>query len=373
MRLETSHLHSNSLKGRKISSQRCYRWRQMKQKKLPLRRVSQWMNRMGGNRPKVRQIKNHPLQSAEVLEQSLERSTITITTVTVTTIRATKLLSLEKKKIPKKNQNQKSKIKTEKKKNSSSPCHHHPSAKSAKNPPLKSPSSNAENAAQHPTAQQNAKRQTGKTTRERAETPPPPPSSSSSSSSASAASPTLSPPKGLDKGVALPFTRLDNHTWLHDRSERDVYRLLVDVYRLRVEDMYRIEGQVVEDSLYEDEGADLLLGFRRFLGMVQGCSRHKLLPSWWTGEKKKECEALGMSRSQWHSLNSALPKSDVVEHYGDPQFPMQLRMFGEAVYGSAPGGTDGTAMRRMMAAMEKGMMGDMAATHLDLSPVFGGR
>ncbi|RDA82768.1 hypothetical protein CP532_0403 [Ophiocordyceps camponoti-leonardi (nom. inval.)] len=196
--------------------------------------------------------------------------------------------------------------------------------------------------------------------------------SSSNTSPSSAASTTLSPPKGLDEGVALPFTRLDNHTWLHDRSEKDVYRLLVDVYRLRVEDIYRLEGETMEDSLYEGEGVDLRRGFRRFLGLAER-SADKLLPTWWNGEKRKECEALSMSRSQWHCLQFAVEKSDIVDHYGDPQFPMQLRMFGEAVYGRAPGGTDGTGMRRMQMAMEQGRMGDMVTSHLDLSPMFSSR
>lgn len=49
-----------------------------------------------------------------------------------------------------------------------------------------------------------------------------------------------------------------------------------------------------------------------------------------------------------------MEKGDVIEHYGDGRFPMQLRMFAEAVYGRGPGGSDGTMMRRTMAAMESG-------------------
>ncbi len=38
-----------------------------------------------------------------------------------------------------------------------------------------------------------------------------------------------------------------------------------------------------------------------------------------------------------------IEKHDVVEHYGDTLFPMQLRMFAEAVYGCGLGGAAGAA------------------------------
>lgn len=60
----------------------------------------------------------------------------------------------------------------------------------------------------------------------------------------------LSPPNGLDQPASRPFTPLDDGTWLHDRPEIDVYRLLIDAYRMRMEGDYKIEGGVNEDSLY---------------------------------------------------------------------------------------------------------------------------
>ncbi|KAF5019472.1 hypothetical protein F66182_8511 [Fusarium sp. NRRL 66182] len=178
----------------------------------------------------------------------------------------------------------------------------------------------------------------------------------------------LSPPKGLDQPIPNPFTRLDNGTYLHDRPEKDVYRLLIDIYRLRVEDMYKMEGDVEEGTLYSG-APDGLAGFKRFLRKAS--NQEGLLPSWWTPEKQKACENFGMDSSQWQNLMTATEKQDIIEHYGDSRFPMQLRMFGEAVYGSAPGGSDGSAMRKMMAAMESGDgMGGMQATMLDALSAF---
>jgi splicing suppressor protein 51 len=61
-----------------------------------------------------------------------------------------------------------------------------------------------------------------------------------------------------------------------------------------------------------------------------------------------------MDSSQWQNLTRTTRKQEIIDYYGDPRFPMQLRMLGEAVYLSAPGGGDGSQMRKMMAAMEGG-------------------
>ncbi|KAJ6782769.1 hypothetical protein PWT90_06017 [Aphanocladium album] len=178
----------------------------------------------------------------------------------------------------------------------------------------------------------------------------------------SAASATLSPPKGLQKGVADPFTRLDKDTWLLDRPEKDVYALLIDAYRMRVEDLYNLEAH---------NEADSLVAFRHFLDAV--AARPALLPPWWDANKREQCEDLGMDASQWHDLRCAVEKSDVIEHYGDSKFPMQLRMFAEAVYGRAVGGSSGAAMRGMMMAMEQGGGGGGIHSTFDASKMFGQR
>ncbi|KAI8939989.1 hypothetical protein NX059_003712 [Plenodomus lindquistii] len=39
--------------------------------------------------------------------------------------------------------------------------------------------------------------------------------------------------KGLEKHVPNPFTRLDQGKYLHDRPQKDVYKLLIDSFRMR--------------------------------------------------------------------------------------------------------------------------------------------
>ncbi|KAL7946592.1 hypothetical protein V8C42DRAFT_321153 [Trichoderma barbatum] len=143
----------------------------------------------------------------------------------------------------------------------------------------------------------------------------------------------LSPTKGLEQPIAMPFHRLNEGTWLHNRPEADVYKLLVDAYRLRVEDTYVFKGELMEDSIHAGRKSGIH-GFRKFLkcaATVPG-----LLPPWWNKEKRKACEKLGMDESQWANLRFATQKSDIMEHYGDRLFPMQLRMLAEAVYGIHP-------------------------------------
>ncbi|KAL7621082.1 hypothetical protein AAE478_008394 [Parahypoxylon ruwenzoriense] len=159
----------------------------------------------------------------------------------------------------------------------------------------------------------------------------------------------LSPPRGLEQPITKPFSRLDNGTWLHDRPETDVYRLLIDAYRLRV-----------TDDCSGDP--DRLRGFQHFLDLV---ASRKLLPPWWTHEKGEACKTLAMDPSQWQHLQRTINKSDIIEHYGDKHFPMQLRMLAEAAIGRGVGGADGTQMRTLMVAMEQGGTAAGVASMID--------
>ncbi|KAI9855040.1 MAG: hypothetical protein M1813_000584 [Trichoglossum hirsutum] len=188
------------------------------------------------------------------------------------------------------------------------------------------------------------------------------------SNAASAASPSGStsaeqPPKGLSVVIDKPFHRLETQSWLHDRPEQDVYKLLIDTYRFRMEDDFKLEGIADADSIYGD-ARDSRQGFRRFLHLAE--RRPRLLPLWWSQEKAAECEAVGVNDG-WSSLASMIEKSDVMEHYGNPNMPMQLRMFGEQVYGSGPGGQSGATMRRVQMMVENG---ESYSSHLDMSSMF---
>ncbi|KAI8675360.1 hypothetical protein NCS57_00437100 [Fusarium keratoplasticum] len=158
-----------------------------------------------------------------------------------------------------------------------------------------------------------------------------------------------SPPKGLDSAISEPFTRLQNGTFLHDRSERDVYRILIDSFRFRLEEQCQHEGKPAKGTIYEDHD-DSLPDFKRYLETA--ASRNNLLPPWWTPEKQRECEAFGMSGTNFQDLHMALEQFSVTCQYGDSRFPSQLRMLAEAVYGKGVGGTSSFTRRSALAQLE---------------------
>lgn len=127
---------------------------------------------------------------------------------------------------------------------------------------------------------------------------------------------------------------------------------MIDCFRLRLNDDYKFDGNAADGSVYAGE-SNSLPAFEAFLRLVE--SRSTLLSSWWSNDKKAECIAVGMDCSEaWSSLTAAPEKSDIVQHYGDLNMPMQMRMFGEQVYGCGPGGQDGRAMLQQMMKVEGG-------------------
>ncbi|EAW06577.1 putative MYND domain protein [Aspergillus clavatus NRRL 1] len=165
--------------------------------------------------------------------------------------------------------------------------------------------------------------------------------------------------KALEADFPKPFHRLDAKTWLHDRTEKDTYKLLIDTYRLRLDDDYTFTGDVDADSIYGGATDGGRAGFRRFLKRVE--RNPDLLPRWWTPAKAEECMRYGTDSASWSDLGCAVEKHDVSEHYGNQLMPMQLRMFGEQVLGTGPGGQKGAAMMKMQMAVESG--GGSASTH----------
>ncbi|KAF9876633.1 mynd domain-containing protein [Colletotrichum karsti] len=178
-------------------------------------------------------------------------------------------------------------------------------------------------------------------------TPPPPtttkpaPNSSSSSSIPYVAGEKL--PRGLKKPVNpdLGWKRLSKGTWFHNRPESDVYKLLIDVYRLRMDDRWDVAKAAEPGSLYVRGATDGAAGFRTFLdkaARVRSDKGYRLLPDWWSKEKRSECEALGADATQWTSLSRKVGKWDVHKHYDDMGLAMQLRSLAETIYNSSVDG-----------------------------------
>ena len=132
----------------------------------------------------------------------------------------------------------------------------------------------------------------------------------------------------LSQPVPKPFTRLRDGFWLHDRPELDVYKVLIDSFRLRIHDEYLLDGVSGSGTVYGgamDSHAD----FVKYLDAAE--QRAYIMPSWWTALKRKECDDLSMKQLQFHDLRVRLTQAMVVEYYGDSSMPAQLRVFAQAV------------------------------------------
>jgi splicing suppressor protein 51 len=135
--------------------------------------------------------------------------------------------------------------------------------------------------------------------------------------------------------IENPFKKLSHNKWLHDRPEKDVYKLLIDTYRLRLQDNILYNKYVDADSDYGGATDGGGWGFCRFLERVQ--SRPGLLPSWWSPIKADECVELGLSGAVWNHLLYIVQKDDIINHYRHYMMPMQMRIFAEQVYSGPTG------------------------------------
>ncbi|PLB45814.1 putative MYND domain protein [Aspergillus steynii IBT 23096] len=158
------------------------------------------------------------------------------------------------------------------------------------------------------------------------------------------------PPTNLDVQIAMPFHELDKRTWLYNRPKEDVYKLLIDVYRLRMDDNLVYMDKRTPYSLYA--GAENAReGFVKFLRRIdKKRSTRALLPMWWSAENSKACLKYGM-KDGWSSFAKKVDTELIIEHYRMPTLPTQMRLFAELIYGCAPSG--GTALHMIQLMMKR--------------------
>ena len=154
--------------------------------------------------------------------------------------------------------------------------------------------------------------------------------------------------KNIEKHVPNPFTRLDQGVYLHDRPETDVFRLLIDSFRMRQADDFNFESKTTPPSVYTNAPSSTE-PFLQYL--AKAAKRGNLFPSWWTDDKAKECVTFGKSGA-WSDLRKKVTKTEITQHYGDEKMPMQLRMLAEVVYDTGTMGQDGSGVRKLMMQME---------------------
>jgi splicing suppressor protein 51 len=138
---------------------------------------------------------------------------------------------------------------------------------------------------------------------------------------------------------------------------------LIDSYRLRMHDDYTLEKKFDADGIYGGARSGLP-GFQRF---SRRASVLGLLPGWWSDRKATKCERVGADDHGWSSLQRKVTKGDVLTHYNDQYMPMQLRLFGEQVYGTGPGGQRGAGILQQMVLMERRGSMNHAISIMDMS------
>ena len=164
----------------------------------------------------------------------------------------------------------------------------------------------------------------------------------------------LSPTAGLDEPIETPWTRLETGTWLHKRPEKDVYILLIDVYRLRIHDAYKLRPSTPPPSFE---------GFEAFLKRL-ATQATDLMPDWWSDEKEAACLALAAESEGWSYLLRILNPDDCATHYAEFSFPFQLRMFAEAVVGPIEPGKSLAVLQKWLAFREQGFVDENDPVHL---------
>jgi len=157
-------------------------------------------------------------------------------------------------------------------------------------------------------------------------TAPQSPPSTSQGSEANELDQMLAMFSGNLSGSAPEFLR--NASYLSSLPEIEAFAIIVDSYRMRVEDEYVFRGNVRGRYAEEDE----LLDFRKYL--TQAEDKGGILPKWWSGAKRSACERFACDTNQWSDISCAVEKADIIEHYKDRWMPMKLRMIGQLVTGS---------------------------------------
>jgi splicing suppressor protein 51 len=177
-----------------------------------------------------------------------------------------------------------------------------------------------------------------------------------SSRSETSQQPVISPRRGLSEPREEPFTNLQAQSWLHGRPEDDVYRLLIDSYRLHSYDKFQFEKENKLGSIFAG-ATDSAHDFSSYLSAAAG--RPTFLPQWWTRANHQDCVRMGLRHAQFHDLHVQLNQAMVVYYYRDASFPTQLRLFAEQVLGRPVIMRSCTPVLDKLALMEK-ELGDTA-------------
>lgn len=167
--------------------------------------------------------------------------------------------------------------------------------------------------------------------------------------------------------IQKPFTAIQNGKWFFNRPKHDVFKLLIDVYKMKIEDDYTGCGDIDEGSLYSGASpGEALRHFRKYLTRItkidaKRAPQSRILPGWWSEEMITE-NVNYAKEDGWSFIGYAIEKSDVQDHYKEPLMPMQLRMVKEKLDGTLTWGQSCEAMLMVQVMAEASKMKRMHFT-----------
>ena len=128
----------------------------------------------------------------------------------------------------------------------------------------------------------------------------------------------FSPTTGLDSAVTFAFTRMCYNTWFEGRCWRDVYKLLLDAFRLRLVTQRDLVGK--SRRILEEEKSEIVDGLRNFIHLAEAV--HELLPQDWNWVHAILCEGLACyhDTAEWYSLEYLPNEDEIAERYQDGLF-----------------------------------------------------
>lgn len=119
-----------------------------------------------------------------------------------------------------------------------------------------------------------------------------------------------------------PFTRILNNAYLHDLPKHTVFKLLIEMLRLRQEDAYRFDSTALPGTIYANkktsEGA-----FRTVVSKLAAVP--SFLPSWWAPDSLDDCIRFSNVFTSF-SIAATTTKYEVEARWNDVLMLTKLRM-----------------------------------------------
>lgn len=139
----------------------------------------------------------------------------------------------------------------------------------------------------------------------------------------------------LQTQVPKPFTQLKAKKWLFYRNEKDVYKLIVDAFRLRSWEDAEFANTYLLSMMHSEVAAEAKSDvFRASLKLAW---RKGLLPEWWSPDDTEKLIQFALADESWGGHARPTEVLQLLERYGDPLVLLQLRIFAEQVYGVIDG------------------------------------